>query len=138
MKELSCGVVIKFENSLLVCHATGKKYWDIPKGRQDQGEDYLATAYRELQEEVGIDVDPMDLKYLGHFDYIPKKDLELFLWDQKEKSDTSKMKCSSFFEINGNMIPECDAYAYVDFDSLHKFLTKNMHRVLTQVIKEHI
>jgi predicted NUDIX family NTP pyrophosphohydrolase len=33
-------------------------YWSIPKGEIEPGEDYLATAIRELGEEVGIRVDP--------------------------------------------------------------------------------
>ena len=32
-------------------------HWTIPKGEIEQGEDYLATAIRECQEEVGIEVD---------------------------------------------------------------------------------
>lgn len=33
-------------------------YWSIPKGEIEPGEDYLATAIREFQEEIGIAVDP--------------------------------------------------------------------------------
>jgi predicted NUDIX family NTP pyrophosphohydrolase len=33
-------------------------HWTIPKGEIEPGEDYLATAIREVKEEVGINVDP--------------------------------------------------------------------------------
>jgi predicted NUDIX family NTP pyrophosphohydrolase len=33
-------------------------YWSIPKGEVEAAEDYLATAMREFQEEIGIVVDP--------------------------------------------------------------------------------
>jgi len=37
-------------------------HWSIPKGEIEPGEDHLATAIREFQEEIGISVDPG-----GHF-----------------------------------------------------------------------
>src|SRR5262245_46235136 len=33
-------------------------YWTIPKGESHAGEDPLATAIREVEEETGIQVDP--------------------------------------------------------------------------------
>src|SRR3954467_15491648 len=33
-------------------------YWTIPKGEIEEDEDHLATAIREFQEEVGIEVNP--------------------------------------------------------------------------------
>ena len=31
-----------------------KKFWQMPQGGVDEGEDYLAAAYRELEEETSI------------------------------------------------------------------------------------
>jgi 8-oxo-dGTP pyrophosphatase MutT (NUDIX family) len=39
--------------ALLLIHRRG--VWDLPKGKQDPGEDVPACALREVQEEVGID-----------------------------------------------------------------------------------
>jgi predicted NUDIX family NTP pyrophosphohydrolase len=33
-------------------------HWTIPKGEVEPGEDFLATARREFQEEIGLAVDP--------------------------------------------------------------------------------
>jgi predicted NUDIX family NTP pyrophosphohydrolase len=33
-------------------------HWTIPKGEVESGEDLLATAIREFQEEIGIAIDP--------------------------------------------------------------------------------
>ena len=37
--QLSCGVVVRrMRGELLLCHATGRNYWDVPKGLRDAGE----------------------------------------------------------------------------------------------------
>lgn len=33
-------------------------HWTLPKGEIESGEEYLATAIREVQEEVGIEINP--------------------------------------------------------------------------------
>lgn len=35
-------------------------YWSIPKGEIESGEDLLKAAIREVQEEVGVEIDPAD------------------------------------------------------------------------------
>jgi predicted NUDIX family NTP pyrophosphohydrolase len=39
--------------------------WSIPKGEYEDGEDPLACARREFQEELGVDVPPEELAELG-------------------------------------------------------------------------
>jgi 8-oxo-dGTP pyrophosphatase MutT (NUDIX family) len=52
-RELSCGVIARrSRGELLLCHATGRNYWDIPKGLADPDEDPRAAALRELREET--------------------------------------------------------------------------------------
>jgi 8-oxo-dGTP pyrophosphatase MutT (NUDIX family) len=48
---------------LLVRHTYGHREWDLPGGAAKRSEDPLATARREMREELGIDVD--DWKPLG-------------------------------------------------------------------------
>jgi predicted NUDIX family NTP pyrophosphohydrolase len=54
-----------------------KDFWSIPKGELEQDEDHLAAAYREFEEEVGVelpDVEPIELgsskQKSGKVDYI--------------------------------------------------------------------
>ena len=50
-KVISCGVIVRrMPGELLLCHATGRNYWDIPKGVRDDGETSVAAALRELRE----------------------------------------------------------------------------------------
>lgn len=57
IKKRSAGVIVfcrqgKSINYLLLHH--GGDYWNFPKGTQEDGEDDLNTALRELEEETGI------------------------------------------------------------------------------------
>lgn len=58
---------------ILVCHTGGpygrgpdKDRWSLPKGKIEEGENYLETAKRETQEETGIDESMYDnIFYVG-------------------------------------------------------------------------
>jgi predicted NUDIX family NTP pyrophosphohydrolase len=41
--------------------------WSIPKGEYDDGEDALAAALREFEEEIGTHAPPADYESLGEF-----------------------------------------------------------------------
>ena len=47
------GVVFNEQDEVLAIHRMG--YWDLPKGKQDEGETMEATALREVQEETGVE-----------------------------------------------------------------------------------
>jgi len=48
----SGGVVVNSKNDILFIYRNG--FWDLPKGKVEQGEDYRAAGIREIQEETGI------------------------------------------------------------------------------------
>lgn len=41
------------------------RHWDLPVGKADKGEAITTTAVRELREETGLSVDPVQLKVAG-------------------------------------------------------------------------
>jgi len=63
----SGGVIYKVsENNqikILLLHRKETDSWHLPKGTQNEGEDLIKTAMREVKEETGLDVDIE--KYLG-------------------------------------------------------------------------
>lgn len=46
------GVVFNDKNEVLAIHRMG--YWDLPKGKEEEGESIAQTAIREVQEETGV------------------------------------------------------------------------------------
>jgi ADP-ribose pyrophosphatase YjhB (NUDIX family) len=48
----SCGLIVFKGNSVLLIKRDGK--WDLPKGKNEAGEQYRQTALRETDEETGI------------------------------------------------------------------------------------
>lgn len=79
MKSISHGVLIfNGDAQLLLCHATGSPYWDIPKGGGTLTETGRQTAVRETFEECGLRLAPEDLLPLGCFAYRAGKDLQLY------------------------------------------------------------
>jgi len=133
-KSLSAGVVITNGTSILLCHVTGNKHWDLPKGKVESGEHVLNAAIRECFEETSIKLQEDQLVDLGIFKYKKDKDLHLFLQLTADMPDTDKLDCSSTFDSGkGIHKKEMDAFANVTWDKIHKKVLPDMLRVLMEV-----
>ena len=133
MKTISHGtILVDADAELLLCHATGGRHWDIPKGLADPGETSAQAALREAREECGLALDPGALLDLGRFAYRPDKDLWLHA-ALIERVDASQCVCSTFFTDRwGRRRPEMDAFRWVRFAEVAELCARNMARVLTQ------
>ena len=133
-KTISCGVVITDGQRVVLGHITQGKYWDIPKGGMDPGETFEQAAIRELKEETGLAVQPSQLTSLGRFDYKPKKDLELFLWQVSVMPNPGSLHCASTWQDKrGRDWPELDRFAVVIWDQALNQVTPDLARVLKQI-----
>lgn len=130
-KLLSCGVIVRRQaGELLLCHATGRRYWDLPKGLRDAGESSIEAA---LREETGLRLMPQQLRDLGVQVYLPQKDLQLFILDPPEPTiDPATCSCCSYHTARGSTrrIPEVDAYRWATRSEVAGLSGKNMARVL--------
>jgi predicted NUDIX family NTP pyrophosphohydrolase len=119
MKEISSGFVIlnKNNNSLiLACQAFGHKFkvgnCDVPKGHVEENESHLDAAKRELKEETGIVLTNEKIHDCGLFQYLPYKDLHLYLVEADV--DVTKLSCNSLFTNRfGKEVPEIIGYHWV-------------------------
>jgi 8-oxo-dGTP pyrophosphatase MutT (NUDIX family) len=132
VKTTSHGVlVLDADAELLLCHATGGRHWDIPKGMAMAGETSAQAALREVREECGLRLDPLRFHDLGRFTYRPDKDLWLHAL-LVERVDPSQCVCSTFFTDRwGRLRPEMDAFRWARFDEVPVLCAPNMALVLT-------
>jgi len=131
---LSCGVIVRrASGELLLCHATGRDYWDIPKGLRGNGETSIAAALRELREEAGLVIPDDRLHDLGVHLYLSRKDLHVFALEPPDPAlCIDSCRCTSYFtpRYGGRPVPEVDAYRWAARKELSRLCGKNMMRVL--------
>jgi len=93
--------------------------WSIPKGEIEEGEDFLETAKREVEEEIGIRVENGFIE-IGSVKQ--KGGKEVFAWAVKADLDLTQFKSNvhtmEFPPKSGKMIefPEIDKAEYFSFD----------------------
>lgn len=132
-RALSCGVIVRRRSGeLLLCHATGRNYWDLPKGVRDPGEASRDAALRELREETGLTLAADALRDLGVHRYLARKDLHLFVLDPPQPALTlDACRCTTSHPGRGGRdVPEVDAYRWAARDEVPYLAGRNMTRVL--------
>ena len=127
-RRLSCGtVIVTDERELLLCHVTGQRHWDLPKGGIHDGESPLAAALRETHEETGLVIDPASVTDLGRREYTGKKDLHLFAV-VSPRIDPRELHCVSCFveRGSGRERPEMDGFGWFAFDRIGELCTPKL------------
>jgi len=132
MKTTTHGILLLAASSeLLLCHSTGNRHWDIPKGLAEAGESSADAASREAREECGLAIDPHRLVTLGRFAYRPEKDLSLHAV-LIERLDPARCVCTStFVDRFGRVRPEMDGFRWTPFAEVQARCAKSMAVVLT-------
>lgn len=129
-KTTTSGVLLTDGKYLLICKPNNSKWWDIPKGRVDQGESEVDAAVRELEEETSYIAEKSCLEKLGVFDYKSTKRLALFRLTVNDMPDTVSLFCRSMYEHNGKMVPEMVSYAVVEYREALKKLAPALSKLL--------
>jgi 8-oxo-dGTP pyrophosphatase MutT (NUDIX family) len=133
-RRLSCGIVIlSATRELLLCHVTGQRHWDLPKGGIHTGETPREAALRETAEETGLALAAESLTELGPFAYTAKKDLHLFA-TAMERFDARRLCCESTFVERGSnrTLPEMDAFGWFAFERVRELCTPRLADLLEQ------
>lgn len=140
-KVSACVIIYDKENkTFLAEHSTGMKWkgpnlWGLPKGEIDEGELPNQTAIREVKEECGIDLNILDLHYLGHYKYIKTKDLDMFII--YKKIDPKTCHCDSYFERNGEKFPEVNGFKLVSIDEIDNEIILAQNNVLHEILEKY-
>lgn len=143
MTKISCGVIIRDNDRMLVARPTNHKEWNIPKGIKNENEPHMEAAFRETKEETGIDLydylDLLSLKvdYLGEFAYYSGKRLVLYdiVFDTEDLPAIEDMQCDSMF-FNGKLgiyQPELSKFKYIPIEDYDKYVNKSLKKVLDKI-----
>ena len=133
-RRLSCGIVVLLESrELLLCHVTGQRHWDLPKGGIHVGETPIEAALRETREETGLRLGAETLLDVGRHAYTAKKDLHLFAC-LSQRVDPRELHCPSCFieRISGRSRPEMDGFGWFGFDRIDSLCTPKLAALLTR------
>lgn len=120
------GVVWRERNDskieLAIIHRPKYDDWTFPKGKSDTGEELISSAYREIMEETGLDVELGP--FLGEVEYEsvdgPK---HVTYWAAKA------LITSKDFHSNN----EADLLEWHDFESARKKLTRDSDREILEI-----
>jgi predicted NUDIX family NTP pyrophosphohydrolase len=147
MPKISAGLLLyrvrQGKPEVLIVHPGGPFWakkdagaWSIPKGEPGPGEDLLAAAKREFQEEIGFSID-------GHFQALspvrqPSGKVVL-AWAVQGDCDANAIR-SNFFEMewpprSGRKLefPEVDRAAWLDLATARAKITKGQLGLLDQL-----
>ena len=85
-------VVLNEENKVFVAKRIDnpKDFWQMPQGGDDEGEDYLTAAYRELEEETSIKNVELISELDGLITYNLPEHLLGIIWKGKYKGQSQK------------------------------------------------
>jgi 8-oxo-dGTP pyrophosphatase MutT (NUDIX family) len=135
-RRLSCGIVMLTEaRELLLCHVTGQRHWDLPKGGIHAGESPCEAALRETCEETGLRLAADTLLDLGRHPYTAKKDLHLFAC-LSDRLDTRQLRCESCFveRVSGRARPEMDGFGWFGLGRIAELCTPKLATLLERTL----
>ena len=118
-------VVLNKNNQVFVARRidNSKNFWQMPQGGVDKNEDYLAAAYRELEEETSIKNIDLVKELDGLISYELPKHLLGVIWKGKYRGQEQKWFVVRFLgndsEININTShPEFCEWKWVELENI--------------------
>jgi 8-oxo-dGTP pyrophosphatase MutT (NUDIX family) len=148
MITISAGLVILYDNKMLLAHPTGQKWYgtySIPKGHVEEGEDHLETAIRETREEVGIEFDideiePIDEEYIeykdGNGEIYKKVHYFVIALDKPVEVDRKKLQKEEIDWAGFLTKEETEKRIFWRFKPLLKYLDKPMKKLVKENLNE--
>ena len=120
------GIVVLNKNDLVFVAKridNSKNFWQMPQGGVDKNEDYLAAAYRELEEETSIKNVDLVKELDGLISYELPKHLLGVIWKGKYRGQEQKWFVVRFLgndsEININTDhPEFCEWKWVELENI--------------------
>ena len=139
-------VLLNKENKVFVARRIDnpKNFWQMPQGGVDKGEDFLAAAFRELEEETNIKNVSLIKEIDGITTYELPDHLLGIIWKGKYKGQKQKWFLMKFIgddkEININTKnPEFLDWKWIDIDQITEVVVNfklHVYKELKEKIKK--
>ena len=118
-----------------------KKFWQMPQGGVDKGENYLAAAYRELEEETSIINVDLVKELDGLISYELPENLLGVIWKGKYRGQEQKWFVMRFLgndaEINiETKQPEFCEWKWIDLENITDLVVDFKRHVYLDVKKK--
>ena len=136
-------ILLNNDNKVFVAKRidNSKNFWQMPQGGVEKGEEYLAAAYRELEEETSIKNVQLLNELDGLISYDLPKNLLGIIWKGKYRGQKQKWFLMRFTgedkEININTHhPEFLDWKWIELDQLTKVVVDFKLHVYKEVQKK--
>ena len=136
-------VVLNKNNKIFVAKRIDnpKKFWQMPQGGIDEGEEYLSAAYRELEEETSITKVELIKELDGFTTYELPDNLLGIIWKGKYRGQKQKWFIMKFTgedkEINiQTQKPEFLEWKWIDLETLTEVVVDFKLHVYKELKKE--
>jgi putative (di)nucleoside polyphosphate hydrolase len=138
------GIVVLNENNMVLVAKridNPKNFWQMPQGGVDEGENYLAAAYRELEEETSIKKVHLIEELDGHLTYLLPDHLLGIIWKGKYKGQKQKWFVMRYVgkddEINvKTKNPEFLEWKWIDLDLITELVVDFKLHVYQEIQKK--
>tara|TARA_Y100001958_G_C20994700_1_gene380866 strand:+ start:248 stop:724 length:477 start_codon:yes stop_codon:yes gene_type:complete len=139
-------IVLNKENKVFVAKRIDnpKNFWQMPQGGVDNGEDFLAAAYRELEEETSIKKVELVQEIEGTLSYELPDHLLGILWKGKYKGQKQKWFLMKYLGDNSEINiktskPEFLEWKWIDLDMITDVVVDfklNVYKELKEKVKK--
>ena len=136
-------IVLNKKNKIFVARRIDnpKKFWQMPQGGIDEGEDYLSAAYRELEEETSITKVELIKELDGFTTYELPNNLLGIIWKGKYRGQKQKWFIMKFTgedkEINiQTQKPEFLEWKWIDLETLTEVVVNFKLHVYKEIKKK--
>jgi putative (di)nucleoside polyphosphate hydrolase len=136
-------VVLNKDNKVFVAKRIDnqKNFWQMPQGGVDIGEDYLAAAYRELEEETSIKNVELIKELDGLISYELPKNLLGIIWEGKYRGQEQKWFVMRFLGLDNEVNiktkhPEFCEWKWIDLENITELVVDFKLHVYEKVKKK--